>query len=814
MSSGGGMRGSSPPFARADSVRRKCGTQGVAKLVQATTRLYIGVGQVREWLGEVEERRQLDVKVQLDGRLQPKPHRGELLYNKGAHYYWVTGTSLRKLAKGKWFMGWRHSPEEGLVLLLRSPKDPNIKAAEAEGVPLVKESGPWTGIERGLGLVGSDTGGLESGGAGGDRSTRDADMTPASGDERPFPGAEGPSSLGPPGRPADGPLVGPARLAAFAGAAAPKREPQEDGSAAAGGTRSGPHASVSLGALGARASGMARQPEQQHRSHEHLLGDAAEESRGPPASSSGRFALGPPIPGRTRPTGGGTGGAAGVSDDGSRPRPSQLLTVPEGQTVSSLQGASLERLLALPELRGALAGLSAAAGGGGSGGAQRRAASGPPLAGVPLADRLLSARATAETALSLGGGEPRGGASSYAAAAAAGEEELEALAAGSLSDGRGGGSRLPLSLLLQLLAERRQGLLGAEAAEPQQPLGSQQTLGGGGGGGGGGLGGRRALSAQHAQHVQPRGREAALLEPAERDAWAGQPGAGGGPSSAAAAAGRLPPRALAVPSQSRGSGQALLPPILMPASMAALLPADQLPAVVALRVQVDGGPLDRDAIECEVRAAGGDVRLLHNVPSRIFADREVASWGVLEDGSLLLRMQTVAPDDVEMDETQPALLGPPFRQREGGAGEASRRLLGALLASAGGGERSAPNGFSSAPDLAAEDLGLGLGLGLDALQARMAQRRPASSTVEHDLASALAGGGRRPWSGSDSVARTLGVPPPPLGQPAARQPGGGGSLGPSQAASLRPYGNRLDGPGTADWRLGSGDDAAHGPEQR
>ncbi|KAG2486770.1 hypothetical protein HYH03_014569 [Edaphochlamys debaryana] len=147
--SGGGGRGRgtkqrAPPPAtkssRREAIRHKCGTQGVAKLVTITTRLYIGVAQVREWLGEVEERRQVDVKVMLDNRLQPTPHNGELMYNKGAHYYWVTGTSLRRAARGRWFMGWRHTPGEGLVLLLRSPKDPEVRAAKAEGVPLAKET--------------------------------------------------------------------------------------------------------------------------------------------------------------------------------------------------------------------------------------------------------------------------------------------------------------------------------------------------------------------------------------------------------------------------------------------------------------------------------------------------------------------------------------------------------------------------------------------------------------------------------------------------------------------------------------------------
>ncbi|KAG2497610.1 hypothetical protein HYH03_004354 [Edaphochlamys debaryana] len=140
-SSGGGKPrggGSSRPM----SVRHKCGTQGVAKLVQTSTRLYIGVGLVREWLGgsETDTRRQLHVKVMLDGRVLPRVHDGELLYNKGAHYYWVTGSSLRQLARGKWFLGWRHAPDDGLVLLLRSPKDPEVRAAAAGGVPLPKET--------------------------------------------------------------------------------------------------------------------------------------------------------------------------------------------------------------------------------------------------------------------------------------------------------------------------------------------------------------------------------------------------------------------------------------------------------------------------------------------------------------------------------------------------------------------------------------------------------------------------------------------------------------------------------------------------
>ncbi|GLC36859.1 hypothetical protein PLESTM_000511600 [Pleodorina starrii] len=122
--SGGRMRGGS----RATATGRGC-----AKLVRTTTRLYIGVGQVREWLGEVGARTELQVKVMLDNRMLNGVHQADLLYNKGAHYYWITSRTLKRTAMGKWFLGWSHTPTDGLVLLLRSPSKDEIAAAIAEG---------------------------------------------------------------------------------------------------------------------------------------------------------------------------------------------------------------------------------------------------------------------------------------------------------------------------------------------------------------------------------------------------------------------------------------------------------------------------------------------------------------------------------------------------------------------------------------------------------------------------------------------------------------------------------------------------------
>ncbi|KXZ49247.1 hypothetical protein GPECTOR_22g839 [Gonium pectorale] len=108
-------------------------SQGCAKLVRTTTRLYIGVGQVREWLGEVGARTELQVKVMLDNRMLYGVHQADLLYNKGAHYYWITSRTLKRAAMGKWFLGWNYTSSDGLVLLLRSPSKDEIAAAIAEG---------------------------------------------------------------------------------------------------------------------------------------------------------------------------------------------------------------------------------------------------------------------------------------------------------------------------------------------------------------------------------------------------------------------------------------------------------------------------------------------------------------------------------------------------------------------------------------------------------------------------------------------------------------------------------------------------------
>ncbi|GFR47531.1 hypothetical protein Agub_g9252, partial [Astrephomene gubernaculifera] len=128
----GSRRGGAGGRARGGSRASTTG-RGCAKLVRTTTRLYIGVGQVREWLGEVGARTELQVKVMLDNRMHAEVHPADLLYNKGAHYYWITSRTLKRAAMGKWFLGWNHTPADGLVLLLRSPSKDEIAAAIAEG---------------------------------------------------------------------------------------------------------------------------------------------------------------------------------------------------------------------------------------------------------------------------------------------------------------------------------------------------------------------------------------------------------------------------------------------------------------------------------------------------------------------------------------------------------------------------------------------------------------------------------------------------------------------------------------------------------
>ncbi len=59
-------------------------------------------------------------------------HQADLLYNKGAHYYWITSRTLKRSAMGKWFLGWTFSTEDGLLLMLRSPTKEEVAAAIAE----------------------------------------------------------------------------------------------------------------------------------------------------------------------------------------------------------------------------------------------------------------------------------------------------------------------------------------------------------------------------------------------------------------------------------------------------------------------------------------------------------------------------------------------------------------------------------------------------------------------------------------------------------------------------------------------------------
>jgi collagen type III alpha len=72
-------------------------------------------------------------QVMMDSRMLPETHQADLLYNKGAHYYWITSRTLKRTAMGKWFLGWSHTSTEGLILLLRSPSREEIAAAIAEG---------------------------------------------------------------------------------------------------------------------------------------------------------------------------------------------------------------------------------------------------------------------------------------------------------------------------------------------------------------------------------------------------------------------------------------------------------------------------------------------------------------------------------------------------------------------------------------------------------------------------------------------------------------------------------------------------------
>ncbi|KAG2493079.1 hypothetical protein HYH03_008742 [Edaphochlamys debaryana] len=134
---GAGRRGGRGGRGRSRGGPRKPAGRGCAKLVRTETRLYIGVAQVREWFGEEKAqdvRADVRVQIKLDNQLQPVVHEAELLYNKGAHYYWITSRTLKRAAMHKWFVGWSFSPAEGLVLLLRSPSREEMAALAADAL--------------------------------------------------------------------------------------------------------------------------------------------------------------------------------------------------------------------------------------------------------------------------------------------------------------------------------------------------------------------------------------------------------------------------------------------------------------------------------------------------------------------------------------------------------------------------------------------------------------------------------------------------------------------------------------------------------
>ncbi|KAG2493091.1 hypothetical protein HYH03_008754 [Edaphochlamys debaryana] len=130
---GAGRRGGRGGRGRSRGGSRKPAGRGGAKQAPAEVRLFIGAAQVREWLGE-EQGQDVRLQIKLDNQLQPVVHEAELLYNKGAHYYWITSRTLQDAAMHKWFLGWSFTPAEGLVLLLRSLSREEMSALAADGL--------------------------------------------------------------------------------------------------------------------------------------------------------------------------------------------------------------------------------------------------------------------------------------------------------------------------------------------------------------------------------------------------------------------------------------------------------------------------------------------------------------------------------------------------------------------------------------------------------------------------------------------------------------------------------------------------------
>ncbi|KAG2497572.1 hypothetical protein HYH03_004318 [Edaphochlamys debaryana] len=590
---GGGIKRrleSSPPAAKRSRssavLRRKCGTQGVAKLVQTSTRLYIGVGQVREWLGEVEERRQLDVKVMLGDRLQPTPHRGELMYNKAAHYYWVTGTSLRKAAKGKWFMGWRHTPDDGLVLLLRSPRDPGVRAARAGGVRLANEApalGPTAAQQAWL----VPTGPTEDASSGGGRSSADwadEDGAPsprqaaaAGGAVRSSSGARawlspaGGAEVHPPASPADRALAHP---------------PVEPSSACSVLDLSRPRA----GALLVSSSSLwAAKAPAALRTVEDAAGRAGITAPlAPPGRHSRGLAEAPAAGGGDSATRGG----GGLDVIRRLPHAHGSLLLPP----SRWEAAAVQA----PELLGLDAPGS---------GAQRRQAQ-APYNPPPL---LMSGGGAA----AAGGGGNGGGGS------------------------RDGGTPLPsaagfVSGLHQQVVDLASLLTCASGAGRRGALAQERGSGSSG----------VALRRRCCAHGGPAAVDGGSGPHARCSGAAGAPqfeGYGGGGSRPP-----LPGQAMdrpAPPEQSVATGATSateLIPIPLPPHIADLLPPEQLPAGVLVRFRMGSGPPIEEAICCRVRAASEtDARVLCDLPAELLLRWELGGWSSLRDGSLLIGLRSV-----------------------------------------------------------------------------------------------------------------------------------------------------------------------------
>ncbi|PNW73752.1 hypothetical protein CHLRE_13g571400v5 [Chlamydomonas reinhardtii] len=671
--SGGGGRGRGAGRGRGQLRSSQTG-RGCAKLVRTTTRLYIGVGQVREWLGEVNSRTELLVKVNLDSRLVAGVHQADLLYNRGAHYYWITSRTLKRAAMGKWFLGWSHSAAEGLVLLLRSPSRDEMAAAIAEGFQL-KEEEEEEATDAGAG--GGGGGGAPSGsppgpsmraaGGGGAGSERLGDQEAAALDRSD--GLLLPAGTGRAGR-----AQATRSLAALAYGGGdgdllmPPPAPVVGGLDLAAGGGVGSMGAGSAGGLLAQESPSLRR-------------QAGSGWRSGPGPEEDEVVSGAMAHDGSEQRGGGRGGSNG----------------PGGQVAHSGD----PRLL-LQQQRGALP-----TGSGGGGGPRRGT---PALSTGSGADR---ERSHSQLRGDAGGlldhhrdlEQLLGGAASTGSGGAGpswlgqgpsyrGQQQSSRSGGSAGSEGRGGGGGSGSVLISGGTAARYTNFeevpggsaFGTAVLNLQADAGGQELLpglqGGHGGGGGGPL---PSVSQQIGGGLGP-GRP-----PGGAGAGANAAGgAGVGPggtlmSQAGPAASIASTPSHAAPTQLTAGSAGMLQnlasgvlggpassPLRLPANVSELLPPEYLPAAVSVRYTLDGS-LQADVFGCEIHRTRQGHCHLFNLPSALLEGRLQQDWMISEDGCLVLCLKT-APPGQGLLQTQGTHPGTGLGEK--GAGEAARGLPG------------------------------------------------------------------------------------------------------------------------------------------